>query len=173
MNWFESASELLAKWKTQPPGSFTPRAQQALALARMEANRLNHNFLGTEHLLLGLIKLKQGVAVSLLEKTGLNLESVRMEVEKFVGSDPDQKIVGNIPYTPRVKKVIALAQNEAKNLNHTYIGTEHFLLGLLAEGDGVAARVLKKFKVDIEQMRKEILNELTPRFPSDDDKQKG
>jgi ATP-dependent Clp protease ATP-binding subunit ClpC len=176
MNWFESARELLAKWKAQSAATrkiFTPRAQQTLALARMEANRLNHNFLGTEHLLLGLIKLKQGVAVSLLEKTGLNLESVRMEIEKFVGFGPDQKIVGFIPYTPRLKKVIALAQNEAKNLNHAYIGTEHFLLGLLAEGDGVAARVLKKFKVDIEQMRKEILNELTPRFSSDGDEKKG
>ena len=90
--------------------NFTPRAQQVLALARKEADRLNHNFLGTEHLLLGLIKLGQGVAVNVLQKMGLDLDTVRLEVEKQVGSGPDQKMIGNIPYTPRVKKVIALAQ---------------------------------------------------------------
>ena len=124
--------------------NFTPRAQQVLALARKEADRFNHNFLGTEHLLLGLIKLGQGVAVNVLQKLGLDLETVRMEVEKQVGTGPDQKMIGNIPYTPRVKKVLALAQKEAKALNHTYVGTEHILLGLLREGDGVAARVLEE-----------------------------
>src|SRR5690349_8730580 len=122
---------------------FTPRAQQALGLARKEADRFNHNFVGTEHLLLGLIKLGQGVAVNVLQKMGLDLETVRMEVEKQVGTGSDQKMIGNIPYTPRVKKVLALAAKEAKALNHTYVGTEHILLGLLREGAGVAARVLK------------------------------
>src|ERR1022692_655447 len=144
--------------------NFTPRAQQVLALARKEADRLNHNFLGTEHLLLGLIKLGQGVAVNVLQKMGIDLDSVRIEVEKQVGSGPDQKMIGNIPYTPRVKKVIALAQKEAKNLNHTYVGTEHLLLGLLREGDGVAAKVLRALDVDIEQCRQEILKELDPNF---------
>jgi ATP-dependent Clp protease ATP-binding subunit ClpC len=144
--------------------NFTPRAQQVLALARKEADRLNHNFLGTEHLLLGLIKLGQGVAVNVLTKMGLDLETVRLEVEKQVGTGPDQKMIGNIPYTPRVKKVIALAQKEAKNLNHTYVGTEHLLLGLLREGDGVAAKVLRSLDVDIEVARQETLKELDPNF---------
>ena len=144
--------------------NFTPRAQQVLALARKEADRLNHNFLGTEHLLLGLIKLGQGVAVNVLQKMGLDLETVRLEVEKQVGTGPDQKMAGNIPYTPRVKKVIALAQKEAKNLNHTYVGTEHLLLGLLREGDGVAARVLRSLDVDIEEARQKTLAELDPNF---------
>src|ERR1041385_138360 len=144
--------------------NFTPRAQQVLALARKEADRFNHNFVGTEHLLLGLIKLGQGVAVNVLQKIGLDLETVRMEVEKLVGTGPDQKMIGNIPYTPRGKKVLALAAKEAKALNHTYVGTEHILLGLLREGDGVAARVLKNMDVDIEQTRQEILKELDPNF---------
>src|SRR5512136_2133568 len=149
--------------------NFTPRAQQVLALARKEADRFNHNFVGTEHLLLGLIKLGQGVAVNVLQKLGLDLETVRLEVEKQVGTGPDQKMMGNIPYTPRVKKVLALAQKEAKALNHTYVGTEHILLGLLREGDGVAARVLKNLDVDIEQTRQEILKELDPNFAAQDE----
>ena len=149
--------------------NFTPRAQQVLALARKEADRFNHNFVGTEHLLLGLIKLGQGVAVNVLQKMGLDLETVRMEVEKKVGTGPDQKMIGNIPYTPRVKKVLALAAKEAKALNHTYVGTEHILLGLLREGDGVAARVLKNLDVDIEQTRQEILKELDPNFTSQEE----
>src|SRR5687767_14536723 len=149
--------------------NFTPRAQQVLALARKEADRFNHNFVGTEHLLLGLIKLGQGVAVNVLQKLGLDLETVRMEVEKQVGTGPDQKMIGNIPYTPRVKKVLSLAAKEAKALNHTYVGTEHILLGLLREGDGVAARVLKNLDVDIEQTRQEILKELDPNFTSQEE----
>jgi ATP-dependent Clp protease ATP-binding subunit ClpC len=149
--------------------NLTPRAQQVLALARKEADRFNHNFVGTEHLLLGLIKLGQGVAVNVLQKMGLDLETVRLEVEKQVGTGPDQKVMGNIPYTPRVKKVLALAAKEAKALNHTYVGTEHLLLGLLREGDGVAARVLKNLDVDIEETRKEILKELDPNFQADED----
>src|SRR5881396_1714514 len=144
--------------------NFTPRAQQVLALARKEADRFNHNYVGTEHLLLGLIKLGQGVAVNVLQKMGLDLETVRMEVEKQVGSGPETKIVGNVPYTPRVKKVLALAGKEAKALNHSYVGTEHILLGLLREGEGVAARVLKSLEIDIERTRNEILKELDPNF---------
>jgi ATP-dependent Clp protease ATP-binding subunit ClpC len=153
--------------------NFTPRAQQVLALARKEADRFNHNFVGTEHLLLGLIKLGQGVAVNVLQKLGLDLETVRMEVEKQVGTGPDQKMIGNIPYTPRVKKVLALAAKEAKALNHTYVGTEHILLGLLREGDGVAARVLKNLDVDIEQTRQEILKELDPNFAASEEPPQG
>ncbi len=148
--------------------NFTPRAQQVLALARKEADRFNHSYVGTEHLLLGLIKLGQGVAVNVLERMGLELEAVRMEVEKEVGSSPPQKSAGNIPYTPRVKKVLALANKEAKALNHSYVGTEHLLLGLLREGEGVAARVLKRLDVDIQRTRNEILAEIDPNFSPDD-----
>ena len=146
--------------------NLTPRAQQVLALARREADRFHHNFVGTEHLLLGLIALGQGTAVTVLRKLGLDLETVRVEVEKQVGTGPDQKIIGNIPYTPRVKKVLALAAKEAGSLNHTYVGTEHILLGILREGDGVAGRVLKNLDVDIEQTRREVLRELDPNFSS-------
>ncbi len=150
--------------------NFTPRAQQVLALARKEADRFNHNYVGTEHLLLGLIKLGQGVAVNVLQKMSLDLETVRLEVEKQVGNGPETKMVGNIPYTPRVKKVLALAGKEANALNHSYVGTEHILLGLLREGEGVAARVLKNLEVDIERTRNEILQELDPNFtPEDED----
>src|SRR5580698_3830725 len=146
--------------RMNPISNFTPHAQQALALGRKEADRLNHNFLGTEHVLLGMIKLGQATAVHVLVKNGINLETLRLEVEKQVGTGPDQVRIGNIPYTPRVKKVIALAQKEAKQLNHTYVGTEHLLLGLLREGDGVAAKVLRNLEVEIEQTRKDILDEL-------------
>jgi len=148
--------------------NFTPRAQQVMALARKEADRFNHNYVGTEHLLLGLIKLGQGVAVNVLQKMGLDLETLRLEVEKQVGTGGDQKLIGNIPLTPRVKKVLQLASKEARALNHTYVGTEHLLLGLLREGDGVAARVLKNLDVDIEQARQEILKELDPNFSGEE-----
>src|SRR6266581_1814340 len=160
---------VLATSDEEPMRNFTPRAQQALALARKEADRFNHNFVGTEHVLLGLIKLGQGVAVNVIQKLGLDLETVRMEVEKQVGIGPDQKMIGNIPYTPRVKKVLALAVKEAKTLNHSYVGTEHILLGLLREGDGVAARVLKNLDFHIEQTRQEILKELDPNFTAQED----
>src|SRR6201992_405538 len=146
--------------------NFTPRAQQVLALARKEADRFNHNYVGTEHLLLGLIKLGQGVAVNVLQKLGLYLKSVRNEAKTQVDSRPDTKMSGNIPYAPRVKKVLALAGKEAKALNHSYVGTEHILLGLLREGEGVAARVLKSLEVDIERTRNEVLKELDHNFTS-------
>jgi len=148
----------------EPMNNFTPRAQQVLALARKEADRFHHNYVGTEHLLLGLINLGQGVAVNVLQKMGLDLQTVRTAVEKQVGTGPESKPSGNIPYTPRVKKVLALAGKEAKALNHSYVGTEHILLGLLREGEGVAARVLKSLDVDIERCRNEILSELDPNF---------
>src|SRR6202007_1914444 len=143
---------------------FTPRAQEVLALARKEAERFNNNYVGTEHLLLGLIKLGQGVAVNVLQKMGLDLERVRLEVAKHVGSHPETHMMGNIPYTPRVKKVLVLAGKEAKALNHSYVGTEHILLGLLREGEGVAARVLKDLEVDPARTRNEILKELDHNF---------
>ncbi len=144
--------------------NLTPRAQQVLALARKEADRFNHNYVGTEHVLLGLIKLGQGVAVNVLLKLGLDLDTVRMQVEQQVGSGPETKMVGNIPYTPRVKKVLALASKEAKALNHSYVGTEHILLGLLREGEGVAAQVLRNLDINLDKARNEILRELDPNF---------
>jgi ATP-dependent Clp protease ATP-binding subunit ClpC len=143
---------------------FTPRGQQVLALARKEAERFKHNYVGTEHLLLGLIKLGQGVAVNVLQRMGLDLERVRMEVEKHVVAHPETNMIGNIPYTPRVKKVLALAGKEAQALHHSYVGTEHILLGLLREGEGIAARVLKSLEVDPARTRNEILKELDPNF---------
>ena len=148
--------------------NFTPRAQQVLALARKEADRFNHNYIGTEHVLLGLIKLGHGVAVSVLQRMGLDLESVRMEVEKEVGTGPDTKSSTNIPYTPRVKKVLALANKEAKQLNHSYVGTEHILLGLLREGEGMAARVLTSLSVDLQTTRNEVLAEIDPNFAAEE-----
>jgi ATP-dependent Clp protease ATP-binding subunit ClpC len=146
--------------------NLTPRAQQVLALARKEADRFNHNYVGTEHILLGLIKLGQGVAVNVLHKMNLDLDTVRMQVEQQVGSGPETKSVGNIPYTPRVKKVLALATKEAKALNHSYVGTEHILLGLLREGEGVAAQVLRNLDINLDKARSEILRELDPSFAS-------
>ena len=154
---------------SEPMSNFTPRAQQVLALARKEADRFHHNYVGTEHLLLGLINLGQGVAVNVLQKMGLDLDSVRQAVDEQVGLGPEAKPSGNVPYTPRVKKVLALAGKEAKGLNHSYVGTEHILLGLLREGEGVAARVLKSLDVDVERCRNEILSELDPNFSSTED----
>jgi len=144
--------------------NFTPRAQQVLQLARKEADRFNHGYVGTEHILLGLIALGQGVAVNVLQRMGVDLETVRLEVEKAVGVGPETKTAGNVPFTPRVKKVLALAGSEARALNHSYVGTEHILLGLLREGEGVAARVLKNLSVDLEKTRMEIMKELDPNF---------
>ena len=154
---------------SEPMSNFTPRAQQVLALARKEADRFHHNYVGTEHLLLGLINLGQGVAVNVLQKMGLDLDTVRQAVDEQVGLGPEAKPSGNVPYTPRVKKVLALAGKEAKSLNHSYVGTEHILLGLLREGEGVAARVLKSLDVDVDRCRNEILSELDPNFSSSEE----
>mgnify|MGYP000448134433 CR=1 FL=1 len=149
--------------------NFTPRAQQVLALARKEAERFDHNYVGTEHLLLGLIKLGQGVAVNVLERMGVEISETRIEVEKQIGRGPDLAGKSQIPFTPRVKKVLMLSEKEAHILNHTYVGTEHLLLGLLKEGGGTAARVLQNLNVDIEHTRHEILSEIDPNFDADAD----
>ncbi len=144
--------------------NFTPRAQQVLQLARKEADRFNHGYIGTEHLLLGLIALGEGVAVTVLRRMGLDLETVRLEVEKAVGVGSDMKTVGNVPYTPRVKKVLALAGTEARSMHVEFVGTEHLLLGLLREGEGVAARVLANLRVDLDRTREAVLKELDPNY---------
>lgn len=160
----ESSNNAFGQEPYESMSNFTPRAQQVLALARKEADRFHHNFVGTEHLLLGLIHLGQGTAVTVLGRQGVNLEAARKEVEKAIGTGPEQQIFGNIPYTPRVKKVLALAVNEAKTLQHTYVGTERLLLGLLREDEGVAGRVLRNLGVNIDKTRVEILKELDPGF---------
>ena len=144
--------------------NFTPRSKQVLILAQQEAVRFNHDYVGTEHLLLGLLNLGQGVAVSVLKSMGLNLEKLRLEVEKLSGSTGATQIQGNLPYTPGLKKILALAAKEAKIMNYNYIGTEHLLLGMLQEGESAAAKLLKNLKVDIEVVRKEILMALDPNF---------
>jgi len=149
--------------------NFTPRAQQVLQLARKEAERFNHGYVGTEHILLGIIALGQGVAVNVLQRLNVNLEAVRLEVEKAVGTGPETKQIGNLPFTPRVKKVLALAGTEARSLNHAYVGTEHILLGLLREGEGVAARVLRNLNIDLEKTRVEIMKELDPNYDPETD----
>lgn len=141
---------------------FTPRAQQVLALARKEAERLHCTYVGSEHVLLGLLALGQGVAINVFRNLGLNPDDIRAEMEKQVGFGPKPKMVGNIPFTPRVKKVIACAAKEALELNHTHVGTEHLLLGLLREGEGAAARVLRGFDVNLEKSRQLVLRELDP-----------
>jgi ATP-dependent Clp protease ATP-binding subunit ClpC len=148
--------------------NFTPRAQQVLALAGREANRLGQPCVGTEHVLLGLIKLGQGVGIIVLKQSVFNLEGLRQEIEMQAGTESNPEAKGAVPFTPQVKKALALATQEARALHHTYVGTEHLLLGLLREGDGVAARVLKQFKMDPDRTRQEILKELDPNFSPDD-----
>jgi ATP-dependent Clp protease ATP-binding subunit ClpC len=145
---------------SEPMNNFTPRAQLTLALARKEADRLHHHWVGTEHMLLGLIKLGQGPAVKVLQKMGLDLETVRQAVIQEIGPGPEDASRGTVPFTPSVKKALAFAGKEAKSLNHSYLGTEHLLLGLLREGEDVAARVLKSLGVDLDRTRVEILQEL-------------
>ncbi|MFM7397622.1 MAG: ATP-dependent Clp protease ATP-binding subunit [Verrucomicrobiota bacterium] len=148
--------------------NFTPRARKVIELARAEARRFNHNYVGTEHILLGLIKLGEGVAVNVLGRMGLDLKTVRAAVEKQVGPGPEEaKSPDAIPLTPRVNKVFAHAATEARNLGHAYVGTEHILLGLLKEGEGVAARVLQQLEVDLERCRKEILSDIDPSASGD------
>lgn len=157
--WFGPAHTFEADF-----GSFTPRACQVLALARKEADRLHQNFVGPEHLLLGLLRLGKGVAVNVLLQSGLGLESLRVEVEKFGGPAAGWAPNATIPFTDSVKSILGHAQQQARSLHHTYIGTEHILLGLLDESDGVAAKVLKGLGIDIKQVRQEILSELDPNF---------
>ena len=141
----------------EPMSSFTPRAQMSLAFARKEADRFYSNLVGTEHLFLGVTRIEQSTAVSVLARLGVSPDVARTEVEKMVDTQPVHSTAGNIPYTPRLKKVIALAAKEARALNHSRVGTEHILLGLIIEGDGIAARVLKELGVDSENVRREIV----------------
>jgi len=143
--------------------NLTPRAQQILALARKEADRLNHNYIGTEHILLGLLKLNQGVACNVLTKLGVDLDALRAEIERHLPANPG-KVKDQITFTPRAKKVLMLAQKEARAMNHSYVGTEHILLALLREEEGMAAQFLKAFDLDFEQVRQEILKELDPNY---------
>jgi len=139
---------------------FTNRAKQVIKLAKKEAQRLNHNYLGTEHLLLGLLKLGQGVAVNVLRNLGLDFDTVRQEVERLVGYGPEIQVYGDPALTGRVKKVFEFSNEEAAHLGHNYVGTEHLLLGLLKQTDGVAAQVLENLNVDLSEVRKEVLKEL-------------
>lgn len=139
---------------------FTNRAKQVIKLAKKEAQRLNHNYLGTEHVLLGLLKLGQGVAVNVLRNLNIDFETVRNEVEKLVGYGPEIQVYGDPALTGKVKKVFEYANEEAANLNHNYVGTEHLLLGLLRQTDGVAAQVLENLNVVLKEIRKEVLKEL-------------
>jgi ATP-dependent Clp protease ATP-binding subunit ClpC len=140
--------------------NFTPRAKHVLVLAQKEAERFNHDYVGTEHLLLGLIALGEGVAVAVLKSMGLNLDQLRLEVEKVCGVGGPTKQAGIIPFTPRLKRVLILAATEAKAMNYNFIGTEHLLLALLREGESAAAKLLSNMKVDIEQVRREVIKAL-------------
>jgi len=136
----------------------TDRARKVMALANQEAQRFNHEYIGTEHILLGLVKEGSGVGANVLKNLDVDLRKVRLEVEKLVKSGPDMVTMGKLPQTPRAKKVIEYAIEEARNLNHNYVGTEHLLLGLLREHDGVAAQVLMNLGLKLEQVREEVLN---------------
>ena len=137
---------------------FTDRARKVMALANQEAQRFNHEYIGTEHILLGLVKEGSGVGANVLKNLEVDLRKVRLEVEKLVKSGPDMVTMGKLPQTPRAKKVIEYAIEEARQLNHNYVGTEHLLLGLLREQDGVAAQVLMNLGIKLEEVREEVLN---------------
>ena len=135
---------------------FTDRARRVVVLAQEEARMLNHNYIGTEHILLGLIHEGEGVAAKALESLGISLEAVRQQVEEIIGQG-QQAPSGHIPFTPRAKKVLELSLREALQLGHNYIGTEHILLGLIREGDGVAAQVLVKLGADLNRVRQQVI----------------
>ncbi len=136
---------------------FTDRARKVMALARKEAQRFNHDFIGTEHILLGLIQEGSGVAANVLKNLGVEINKIRSEIEKNVQSGPSMVTMGQLPFTPRAKKVLELSMEEANELGHNYIGTEHLLLGLLRENDGVAAQVLLDLGLKLEEVRSEVL----------------
>ena len=136
---------------------FTDRARKVMQLANQEAQRFNHEYIGTEHILLGLVKEGSGVAANVLKNLEVDLRKIRLEVEKIVQSGPDMVTMGKLPQTPRAKKVIEYAMEEARNLNHNYVGTEHLLLGLLREQEGVAAQVLMNLGLKLEDVRDEVL----------------
>eukprot|EP01026_Neomeris_dumetosa_P030295 TRINITY_DN2428_c0_g4_i1.p3 TRINITY_DN2428_c0_g4~~TRINITY_DN2428_c0_g4_i1.p3 ORF type:complete len:200 (-),score=30.14 TRINITY_DN2428_c0_g4_i1:35-580(-) len=137
---------------------FTDRAKKVMSFARQEAMKFNHEYIGTEHILLGLVKEGSGVGANVLKNLDVDLRKVRLEVEKLVKAGPDVVTMGQLPQTPRAKKVIEFAIEEARNLNHNYVGTEHLLLGLLREQDGVAAQVLMNLGLKLEEVREEVLN---------------
>lgn len=137
-------------------GRFTERAQQVLVLAQEEAKRLSHNFIGTEHLLLGLVREGSGIAARALQNMGVDLNKVRQEVERIIPKG-DKPVIQGISYTPRAKRVVELAIEEGQNLGHNYVGTEHILLGLLREGEGIAAQVLTNLGIDLKRARKEVI----------------
>lgn len=147
---------------------FTDRARKVMALANQEAQRFNHEYIGTEHILLGLVKEGSGVGANVLKNLDVDLRRVRLEVEKLVKSGPDMVTMGKLPQTPRAKKVIEYAIEEARNLNHNYVGTEHLLLGLLREHDGVAAQVLMNLGLKLEEVREEVLSLLGASNENDD-----
>jgi len=136
---------------------FTERARKVLVLAREEAKNYNHNYIGTEHILLGLIKEGQGVAAAVLQKLGFSLERIKLEIEKLVETGPSLVQVGEVEFTPKAKKVIELSMDEARKLGHNYVGTEHILLGLIREGEGVAAMVLQNSGLSLEKVKNEIM----------------
>ena len=150
---------------------FTDRARKVMALANQEAQRFNHEYIGTEHILLGLVKEGSGVGANVLKNLDVDLRKVRIEVEKLVKSGPDMVTMGKLPQTPRAKKVIEYAIEEARNLNHNYVGTEHLLLGLLREHDGVAAQVLMNLGLKLEEVREEVLNLLGASVESEEPQQ--
>jgi ATP-dependent Clp protease ATP-binding subunit ClpC len=137
---------------------FTDRARKVMQLANQEAQRFNHEYIGTEHILLGLVKEGSGVAANVLKNLDIDLRKIRLEVEKIVQSGPDMVAMGKLPQTPRAKKVIEYSIDEARNLGHNYVGTEHLLLGLLREQEGVAAQVLMNLGLKLEDVREEVLN---------------
>jgi len=137
---------------------FTDRARKVMQLANQEAQRFNHEYIGTEHVLLGLIKEGSGVAANVLKNLDVDLRKIRLEVEKLVQSGPDMVTMGKLPQTPRAKKVIEYSMEEARHLNHNYVGTEHILLGLLREQEGVAAQVLMNLGLKLDEVREEVLN---------------
>lgn len=140
--------------------NFTPRAKHVLVLAQKEAERFNHDYVGTEHLLLGLIALGEGVAVTVLKSMNLNLDKLRIEVEKVCGVGGPTKQKGLVPFTPRLKRVLIMAATEAKSMNYNFIGTEHLLLAMLREGESAAAKILANMKIDVEKVRKEVIKAL-------------
>ena len=137
---------------------FTDRARKVMQLANQEAQRFNHEYIGTEHMLLGLVKEGTGVAANVLKNLEVDLRKIRLEVEKLVQSGPEMITMGKLPQTPRAKKVIEYSMEEARNLNHNFVGTEHILLGLLREQEGVAAQVLMNLGLKLEEVREEVLN---------------
>ena len=152
---------------------FTDRAKKVMNLARQEAQRFNHEYLGTEHVLLGLVQEGSGVAANVLRNMQIDLAKIRTEVEKLVKTGPSMVTMGQLPFTPRAKKVLELSMEEAGNLGHNYIGTEHLLLGLIKENEGIAAQVLLNLGVKLEDVREEVLEFLGAEPGEDDDEEPG